>query len=113
MQVRIAALMPYLSMNLQISDIKRLEFISNTDKCYLFADYLKSILPSELTRVRSYDSYDDVSLDYTDPGFVGDSKGYTPLVHYYRKIQKNGIHQVNYLDSLFMLHPNKQVCLLY
>ena len=107
--MRLAALMPYLSMNLKFSDFKKLEFISKSDKDKNFADFLKSILPTELDRVKFHDSHDDIFHSFNDPGFVGDIKRYNPMISYSRQIKKNGIHQVNYLDSLFMLHPNKQV----
>merc|ERR1719452_194610 len=84
-----AALMPYLSMDLQLSDLRRLEFLMHFSKDSEISSYLSDILHKEYNQIESKINR-NIYHGFTEAGFtegLEETKD-DPMVRYSREITK-------------------------
>ena len=107
--IAIAALMPYLSMNLKVSDLRRLEFLLHFSNDSEISSYLTDILQREYKKIEG-STNKNVFHGFSETGFtegVEETKD-DPMVSYSTKVTKEDNFHSNHMDILYKLYPSKK-----
>lgn len=107
--IAIAALMPYLSMNLKVSDLRRLEFLMHFSNDAEITSYLTNILEKEYNKIDSTTNK-DIFHGFNLAGFTeGEEETKdVPLISYSTVVTKEDNFHSNHMDILYKLYPSKK-----